>query len=149
MLMFVGGCSGSTGGGVKNIRILVLIKMIKREVAKIFHPRAMLPVKIGNKSISNDKVSSITSFFVLYMLIFIISTVIISLEGLDLVSSASSVAATLGNIGPGFNFVGPTRNFSEFSNFSKLFFSALMLLGRLELFTIIALIAPKTWKNAI
>ncbi len=149
LLMFIGGCAGSTGGAIKNIRILVLLKLIKREVAKMLHPRAIIPVKIGNKSVASDTISSITSFFALYILLFVVGTIIISLEGIGIESAASSVAVTLGNVGPGFGFVGPTRTYSEFSNFSKLVFSLLMLLGRLELFTIVALIAPKTWKNEI
>lgn len=147
MLMFVGGCAGSTAGGVKVIRILTLFKLIKREIQKIFHPRAMIPIKNGDKVIQNDTASSITSFFALYFFIFILSVVIISINGVDLETSITSVAVTLGNIGPGFGKVGPTRTFSEFSSFSKMFFSVLMLLGRLELFTMIALFAPKKWKN--
>lgn len=149
LLMFIGGCAGSTGGAIKNIRILVLLKLIKRELAKIFHPRAMIPVKVGNKLIASDTIASITSFFALYILLFIIGTIVISLEGIGIESAASSVAVTLGNVGPGFGFIGPTRTYSEFSNFSKLVFSLLMLLGRLELFTIVALIAPKSWRNEL
>jgi len=149
LLIFVGGCAGSTGGAIKNIRILVLLKLIKREVAKIFHPRAMIPIKIGEKSIASDTTASITSFFALYILIFVIGTILISLEGIGIESSASAVAVTLGNVGPGFGFIGPTQTYSEFNSFSKLLLSFLMLLGRLELFTIIAFIAPKAWKNEV
>ncbi|PKM53890.1 Trk system potassium uptake protein TrkH [Petrocella atlantisensis] len=145
VLMFVGGCAGSTSGSVKTIRILVLFKLIGREIARIFHPRAVIPVKLGKTSLQSNTVNSIVSFFVLYLLLFVTGTLVISLEGLDLESSASAVAATLGNIGPGFGIVGPTGNYSGFSDFSKLFLSFLMLLGRLELFTIIALIEPKRW----
>jgi len=149
LLIFVGGCAGSTAGGIKNIRILVLLKLIKREIAKIFHPKAIIPIKNGNKKIQEETVSSITSFFVLYGLIFVVGTIVISLEGISLESSASAVAATIGNVGPGFGFVGPTRTFAEFNPFSKLLFSTFMLLGRLELFTVIAFIAPKTWRNEV
>ena len=149
LLMFVGGCAGSTAGGITNIRILVLLKKVKREIGKIFHPRAVMPIKNGDKIVSEDTVSSISSFFALYIFIFMMSTIIISLEGIDLESAASSVAVTLGNVGPGFGFVGPRSTFNGFSPYSKLFFSFLMLLGRLELFTMIALFAPKTWRNEI
>ncbi|WP_058484889.1 TrkH family potassium uptake protein [Defluviitalea phaphyphila] len=149
MLMFVGGCAGSTAGGIKGIRILVLLKIIKRDIQKIFHPRAMIPIKNGEKIIKEETISAITSFFILYFLIFVISTIIISLEGINLESAASAVAATLGNIGPGFGMVGPTRTFVFFNPFSKILLSLLMLLGRLELFTIIALISPKGWRNEI
>ncbi|NLM13939.1 MAG: TrkH family potassium uptake protein, partial [Epulopiscium sp.] len=150
LLMFVGGCAGSTSGGIKVIRILVLLKLIKREVKKIFHPRAIISIRIGgDKVVTNDTIMGIISFMSLYFLIFFISTVLISLEGLGLESSITAVAVTLGNIGPGFGFVGPTRTFSAFSDLSKILFSILMLLGRLELFTMIALFVPKSWRNEI
>ena len=149
LLMFVGGCAGSTGGGITSIRILVLLKLIKREISKIFHPRAVIPIKIGDKIVTNDTVSSITSFFVLYITIFVLGTIVISLEGIDFESSAGAVAATLGNIGPGLGLVGPARTYSQFSSLGKLLLSLFMLLGRLELFTIIALFAPSTWKKEI
>ncbi|HSH34775.1 TrkH family potassium uptake protein [Schnuerera sp.] len=148
-LMFVGGCAGSTGGGMKNIRILVLLKLVKREISKIFHPRAVIPIKIGDRVLPNEVVAGITSFFMLYILIFILGTIFISLEGIDFESSAGAVAATLGNIGPGLGLVGPSRTYSQFSYASKLLLSLFMLMGRLELFTIIALFAPSVWKNEI
>lgn len=149
LLMFVGGCAGSTGGGIKNIRILVLFKLVKREFSKILHPRAVIPIKTNGEILSNEIVAGITSFFVLYIFIFVLGTVFVSLEGVDLVSSSSAVASALGNIGPGFGFVGPVETFSSISSMGKLFLSLLMLLGRLELFTIIALVLPKTWRNEI
>lgn len=149
LLMFVGGCAGSTGGGMKNIRILVLLKLIKREVAKIFHPRAVIPIKTGDKVVPNETVASISSFFILYIIIFVLGTIVISLEGIDFESSAGAVAATLGNVGPGLGLVGPARTYSQFSKLGKMTLSVFMLLGRLELFTIIALFAPKTWKKEI
>lgn len=149
LLMFIGGMAGSTSGGMKSIRILVLFKLIKREVAKIFHSKAMIPIRIGKKPVSSNVIASITSFFALYLFLLGIGTVIISLEGIGIESAASAVAASIGNIGPGFGKVGPAETFSEFSNFSKLFLSFLMLLGRLELFTVIAIIAPKAWRNEV
>lgn len=149
MLMFIGGSAGSTGGSIKVIRILVLIKLIKRELTKILHPRAIVSVKLGNKPVSEDILLNISSFFMLYMLIFIIGSLIISLEGIGFMGATSAVAATLGNIGPGFDFVGPTNTYSEFSNFSKLLLSFFMLLGRLELFTVIALLTPSFWRKEL
>lgn len=149
LLMFVGGCAGSTGGGLKNIRILVLFKLIRREISKILHPRAVIPIKTNGNAVSNETVAGITSFFALYIFIFVLGTVLISLEGMDLVSSSSAVASALGNIGPGFGLVGPSETFSSISSMGKLLLSLLMLLGRLELFTIIALVLPKTWRNEI
>jgi len=145
--MFIGGSAGSTAGGMKVIRILVILKLIKREILKIFHPRAVKPVKINDRLLPNETIAGINSFTGLYMILFALSTILVSLEGVDLVSAASSVAATLGNIGPGLGFVGPTTTFGGYSQVTKVFFSILMLLGRLELFTIIALLAPKNWRR--
>lgn len=149
LLMFIGGSAGSTSGGMKVIRILVLFKLIKREILKIFHPRAVIPIKINGKVMQNETISGINSFMSLYIIIIALSTVLISLEGVDLLSAFSSVAATLGNIGPGLNLVGPTSTFNGYSQISKAFFSLLMLLGRLELFTIIALLAPRNWRREV
>ncbi|NLJ40401.1 MAG: TrkH family potassium uptake protein [Clostridiales bacterium] len=146
-LMFVGGCAGSTAGSIKNIRFLVLGKVIKRQVARTFHPNAYIPIKVDGKVVSEDVVSGISGFLMLYIIMFVFGVLLISLEGHDIGSTISSVATTLGNVGPGLGFVGPTRNFADFSPYSKLLFSFLMLMGRLELFTIIGLIAPRAWKN--
>jgi trk system potassium uptake protein TrkH len=147
MLMFVGGSAGSTGGSIKVIRILALIKLIKREFTKILHPRSIVTVKINHQPVAEDTLLNIASFFMLYMLIFIGGTILISLEGIGLVGASSAVAATLGNIGPGFDFVGPTNTYAEFSAASKLLLSFFMLLGRLELFTVLALLSPKFWTS--
>lgn len=149
LLMFIGASAGSTGGAIKVIRILVMFKLIKREVGKLFHPRAMMPVKYNGKIMQNETVSGIVSFVFLYIFIFVISTLLITLEGIDLESAASSVAATLGNIGPGLGFVGPSTNFNGFSQVSKVLFTFLMLIGRLELFTVIALLAPRAWRREV
>ncbi|NLK43663.1 MAG: TrkH family potassium uptake protein [Tissierellia bacterium] len=149
LLMFIGGCAGSTAGGMKIIRILIIFKLIKREVLKIFHPRAMSPVKLNSKVLSNETLAGIYSFAGLYIIIFALSTILISLEGVDMITAASSVIASLSNIGLGFGTVGPMESFSEFSQVSKIFLSFLMLLGRLELFTLVALLAPKNWKREI
>lgn len=146
ILMFVGASAGSTGGGMKIIRILVMAKLVKREVGKLYHPRAMMPVKVNNKVVSNETVARIYSFMALYLLIFLFSTLLVSLEQVDLVTAGTAVVATLSNIGPGLELVGPEQNYAFFSVPTKLWLSFLMLLGRLELFTIIALIAPRNWR---
>ncbi|WP_422485587.1 TrkH family potassium uptake protein [Gudongella sp. DL1XJH-153] len=146
ILMFVGASAGSTGGGMKIIRILVMMKLVKREVGKLYHPRAVIPIKINNKVIPSETVARINSFLALYLLLFLFSTLLVSLEQVDLLTAGSAVAATLGNIGPGLELVGPVQNYAFFSWPTKLLLSFLMLLGRLELFTIIALIAPKNWR---
>lgn len=147
VLMFIGGSAGSTAGGMKVIRILMIFKIIRRELSKTFHPRALIPVKIGGKPIANETIAGVYSFLSLHMIVFIIGTVLISLDRVDMITALSSTAATLNNIGPGLSLVGPTSNYFHFSDFSKLVFCVLMLLGRLELFTIIALFVPKSWTN--
>lgn len=147
LLMFIGASAGSTAGGLKVIRILILFKLIRREISKIFHPRAVIPIKANDRIVRSDTVASINSFVALYFVIFVISTLLVTLEGVNLESAASSVVATLSNIGPGLGFVGPTQNFGAFRNPTKILFTFLMLLGRLELFTIIALLAPKNWRR--
>lgn len=150
LLMFIGASAGSTGGGMKVVRILVMIKMIKREVGKSFHPRAVIPIKLNGKIVHSETVSSIASFLALYVSVFVISSLIIALEeGINIESSISSVAATLGNIGPGLDLVGPIRNYSHFSQPAKFLFTILMLLGRLELFTVISLMAPRSWRRDV
>ncbi len=145
MLMFIGGSAGSTGGSIKVIRILALIKLIRREFTKILHPRSIVAIRINNQPVAEDTLLNISSFFVLYILIFVGGTILISLEGIGLVGAGSAVAATLGNIGPGFDFVGPTNTYADFSDASKLLLAFFMLLGRLELFTVLALFSPKFW----
>ena len=144
-LMFIGGSAGSTAGGMKVIRILIILKLIKREVSKIFHPRALIPIKVGGKIVSNEVIARINSFLALHLVIFVLGVLVVSLEGVDMITSISSVSATINNIGPGFGAVGPTMTFADYSIFTKLFLSLVMLLGRLEHFTIIALLVPKSW----
>ncbi|MDN6161872.1 MAG: TrkH family potassium uptake protein, partial [Atopostipes sp.] len=134
-LMFMGGTAGSTAGGMKVVRILVVFKQIKREIAKIFHPRAVIPIKIGDKVLSNETVSSIFSFLGIYMLIFIVGSILLSLEGFGFETSVTATISALSNIGPGLALVGPAESFSIFSSAGKLLISFLMLLGRLEFFT--------------
>lgn len=144
-LMFVGGCSSSTGGGVKVIRVLILMKLIRRGMYRKLHPRAMVPVKIQGKSIPSTTVSGIASFISLYIALFFFGTLLISFENYDMITSATSIIACLGNIGPGFALVGPASNYSAFSDFSKIILSFFMLVGRLELFTVMLLFTRIFW----
>ncbi len=146
LLMFTGGCAGSTGGSIKQVRLLLVLKLVKREFQKIFHPRAIMPLKIEGRSIPSDVVANVSSFFTLYVMLFVLGTAVVSLENISMISAASAVAATLGNIGPGFEIVGATQNYSSFSAPIKLLLSFLMLAGRLELFTIMTLLSPSFWK---
>lgn len=145
LIMLIGGSAGSTAGGIKVIRLLVVLKLIKREVGILFHPRAVMPIKINGKLLPNERVAGIYSFLSLYVVIFVISTLLLTLEGIDLQTAATAVISTIGNIG--IEFSGIARSFSEFSQITKLLLSFLMILGRLELFTVIALFAPRTWRK--
>jgi trk system potassium uptake protein TrkH len=147
ILMFIGGCAGSTGGAIKNIRVLILLKKASREFQKILHPRAITPIHIGDKKISDEVVSNITAFFLLYMIIFIVCTLIMTTLGLDLISALSSVAATLGNVGPGLGLVGPTQNYAFIPPIGKIILSICMLLGRLEIYTVLVLVVPEFWRK--
>jgi trk system potassium uptake protein TrkH len=147
LLMFIGGCAGSTGGAIKNIRILLLFKAAKRDLLKIIHPRAVYSVRFGGKTVNEQILSEVLGFFFMYLMVFCAASLIISIEGKDIVTSLSSVAATLGNIGPGLEIVGPMGNFSSFSILSKLVLSFCMIIGRLEIYPILLLVFPRFWKK--
>jgi trk system potassium uptake protein TrkH len=147
ILMFFGSMSGSTGGGIKIMRIAVLIKNSVLEFKRLIHPNAVVPVRFSNKILSPQIVSNILAFIVLYMSIFILGTAVMSAFGLDFKSAMGAVISTLGNIGPGIGEVGPADNFANIPAGGKWFLSFLMLIGRLELFTVLVLFAPAFWKN--
>lgn len=147
ILMFFGGCAGSTAGGLKHIRILVLLKVCLREFTLVLHPKAILPIKINGKVVPDHILRNIIVFSITYFLIFITGSLALSFFGIDLVTSISSVAATLGNIGPGFAKVGPLCTFHELPGLAKLMLSFFMLLGRLELYTIILCLSPRFWQD--
>ncbi len=147
MLMFLGGSGGSTGGGIKIVRVALLIKNSALELKRLLHPNAVIPVRLNKKSIDPQIVTNVQAFVVLYMMLLGISTIIVSSMGYDLASSLGSVAATLGNIGPGIGAVGPVENYAHFPDFGKWFLSFLMLIGRLELFTVLILFAPAFYKK--
>jgi trk system potassium uptake protein TrkH len=148
ILMFIGGCAGSTGGAIKNIRILLLLKILKRELVKIIHPRAVNSVKIGGKNVEEETLTGVLTFFYIYIFIFIWAVLIVSLDGKDIGTTISSVAATIGNIGPGIGEVGAAGNFHGLSVLSKLTLSLCMIIGRLEIFPILLLMVPSFWKKA-
>lgn len=147
ILMFIGGCAGSTGGGITSIRILILIKKVVREFKKILHPHAITPIYIGEKRISDEAVSTVTSFFLIYIMIFVLGSLIMITLGLDMISAISSVAATLGNVGPGLELVGPSQNYAFIPSFGKIFLCFCMLLGRLEIYTVLTLLMPEFWRK--
>ncbi len=147
ILMAIGGCAGSTGGGMKVVRLLVLLKQVGIELKSLAHPRAHYSMRFNEKIVEKSHTISISVFFSLYIIIFVISFLLISSMGVDLVTSISSVAATLGNVGPGLANVGPTDNYASFSKMAKWILSFCMLFGRLELYPMIALFLPDSWKR--
>ena len=147
LLMFFGGCAGSTGGGIKHIRILVILKMIRREFYKLIHPNAIITIRIGGKAVSEELIQNIVGLVMLYLIIFIVVSLLLLTQGLDMVSSVSAAAATLGNIGPGFGIVGPAGNYADLTTFSKILLIACMLIGRLEIYTLTVLLVPAFWKH--
>ena len=144
-LMFIGACGGSTGGSIKVIRIYVLLKYFKQRIRKILYPHAVFVLKTGRKPVSDDIVQGIVAFFISYILIFVVCTIAMSAIGFDMVSAASSVAATLGNVGPGFGLV--SANYASVPILGKLILSFCMWAGRLELFTVLVLLTPAFWKG--
>ncbi len=146
-LMFVGGCSGSTGGGMKVIRILILAKYSVHQILKEAEPRTARVVKLGKEALKKDIIDDIAAFFVLYVLIFIISTIILSLFGLDIVSAISAVAATMGNVGPGLGVVGASESYSALHPLVKIILFFNMWAGRLEIFTVFSLFIPSFWRE--
>ena len=147
LIMFFGGSAGSTGGGIKIVRILLVLKNSALELKRIIHPQAIIPVRLNKKAVRPEIVSNVLAFIIFYILIFVSGTIIMSLLGLDLDSAMGATIASLGNIGPGIGSVGPMNNFYEIPDIGKWFLSFLMLLGRLELFTVLILFSKSLWRN--
>ncbi|MEA3463387.1 MAG: potassium transporter TrkG [Bacteroidota bacterium] len=146
-LMFFGGSAGSTGGGPKIMRVVVMLKNSTQELKRMIHPNAMIPVRLNRMAVEDQVVTSVLAFMAFYGIIAVISMVVMSILGNDLNTSIGAVAATLGNIGPGIGKVGPALNFSEIHVAGKWFLSFLMLVGRLELFTVLVLFSPMFWRR--
>lgn len=146
-LMFFGASAGSTGGGIKSIRILVLFKSIYYEIKHTIHPKSVQRIKVDGKSIDDDTLKSILIFFFAYVIIIIFSTTIVSLDNFDFTTSFTATLATISNIGPGFEVVGPMGNYADFSNLSKITLITNMILGRLEILPVIVLFSPVIWKR--
>ena len=147
MLMFFGGSAGSTGGGIKILRIVLVIKNSAMELKRLIHPSAVIPVRFNKHAVSPDILNNVFAFISFYIITMIIGVVVLAAMGYDLSSSFGSVAATLGNIGPGIGLVGPVDNYAHLPTFGKWFLSFLMLIGRLELFTVLILFSPGFWKK--
>ena len=146
ILMFVGGMGGSTGGGMKIARIILLIKFAATETRRMLHSRAIIPIRIGSRYISEDVIRNTLGFFLIYISIFVLTTLILTMLNLDFESAIGAAASAIGNIGPGLGDYGPTDNFSLLHPFGKWMLSFCMLLGRLEVFTVMVLFSRTFWK---
>lgn len=147
ILMFFGACAGSTGGGIKISRIIILFKTIVKEIKIIIHPKSMIKVKFNKKIVEHDTIRAINVYMIAYALIYALSVFIVSIDGFDFTTNFTSVCATLNNIGPGLSKVGPIENFMFFSPLSKIVFIFDMLIGRLEIFPMLVLFSPYLWKK--
>jgi len=147
VLMFFGGCAGSTGGGVKCIRILLLFKQAYKEIYRLIHPQAVSTIKLGKKTVSDEVMESVLGFFLIYVGILMIGSLAMSMLGLDFQSAIASVTACIGNIGPGLGVVGPAENYSSIVPAGKWILILCMIFGRLEIFTLLILFMPQFWKK--
>ncbi|MCR5746810.1 MAG: TrkH family potassium uptake protein [Lachnospiraceae bacterium] len=147
LLMIIGACAGSTGGGFKVSRVIILIKTYTRELRHFIHPRLVKNIYLDKRTVKEETVDGVKVYLGAYMIVLMVSVLLISINGFDTETNITSVLATLNNIGPGLSMVGPTGNYSEFSAFSKLVFSFDMLAGRLELYPMLLLFAPDTWRR--
>jgi trk system potassium uptake protein TrkH len=145
--MFVGGCAGSTSGGMKCMRIMLLFKQGYRELFRLIHPRGVRNVKIGERLVKPEVLSGVWGFFILFLGLLVISTLLVAATGVDVLTSISAVLACIGNIGPGLGSVGPTDNFAQIPLFGKWVLTLCMVLGRLEVYTVIVLFVPEFWKK--
>ncbi|WP_418552656.1 TrkH family potassium uptake protein [Hominenteromicrobium sp.] len=146
-LMFIGASAGSTGGGLKVSRVLLLMKSIRRTIRKAFHPRRVQPVYMDGRAVSEEVCDNVNAYLAIYCVILVLSFAIISVDGFSIGTNFSAVASCFNNIGPGFELVGATQNFSIYSDLSKIILSLDMLLGRLEIFPLLLLLSPDTWSR--
>ena len=147
MLMFVGACAGSTGGGIKVSRFMIAIKTVGKELESYLHPKSVRKIKMDGKPVEHEVVRSVNVYFITFLIIFISSVFILSFEGKDAESNFTAVASALNNIGPGLGIVGPMGNFGSYGDLSKLVMIFDMLAGRLELFPLLILFRPAVWKR--
>ncbi len=146
-IMIVGACAGSTGGGMKVSRILILLKSIKQELKRLLHPKSVNIIKINGKKVREETLNGVYVYLIAYMTIFVISVFLISLNNFDFATTFSGVLTTINNVGPGISKLGPIENFSQFSNLSKIVFCFDMLIGRLEIFPFLLMFSPNLWRK--
>ena len=147
LLMFSGGCAGSTSGGIKISRIVVLFKNLRRELMRILHSRSVHPITLDGMRVEEETVSSVSVFFFAYIAILLLCTTILSLDNANFETAFSASLSAISNVGPGLGGVGPTRNYAFFSDLSKLTLSLTMLLGRLEIMPLLVLLFPSVWRK--
>jgi len=147
LLMFVGGCSGSTAGSIKCGRLLLMFRCAKRSLLRLSHPRAVKVVKLDGKIMDEDRLNTIFAFFILFCILLVIGCVVVTLDGANLVTAFTTSLGALTNVGPGLNMVGPMESFSFYSGPTKVFLSLMMVVGRLEIFPILLLLQPSVWRR--
>ncbi len=147
LCMFIGAMAGSTGGAIKIMRVILLVKHGYQEIFRLVHPHAVRSIKLGGKPVPAEVLNSVWGFFILYLGLFIVAVIIMSSIGLDTVTSFASVAATIGNVGPGFGLVGPVENYLAVPALGKWVLIFCMILGRLEIYTVIIMLAPAYWRK--
>lgn len=147
VLMFFGGCAGSTGGGIKMIRIMVMVKAALREIKVIIQPRIIAPIKIAKRTVEEKQVANIVGFVILFLICFVIFSIVMSFMVKDFTTAITTVAATMCNIGPGLSGIGATENYAWIPLFGKWILTLCMLLGRLEIYTVLIVLAPVSWKK--
>jgi trk system potassium uptake protein TrkH len=147
LIMFIGACAGSTGGGIKISRVIILFKGMAKELHTMVHPHQVKKINIDTHTVDHETVRSVNTYMVAYVMIFVFSLVFISFDNHDLITNFTAITASLNNIGPGLDMVGPSSNFGFFSVLSKIVLIFDMLAGRLELFPMLLLFTPATWKK--
>ena len=147
LLMFVGGCAGSTGGGLKAVRVVILFKSIKKELKRLLHPRSVKTVMSEGKRLDDETLSGVTSYFAVYTLCIVLVFLLLSFEPFSFETNFTASVACFNNIGPGLADVGPAASFAQYSDFSKIVLSFAMLLGRLEVFPLLLGLNPLIWKK--
>ena len=147
VLMIVGACGGSTGGGVKVSRLIILIKSVAADIKRLIHPRAVVSTKFEGELLGKDTQRNVNTYFILWVFIVIVCTVLLSIDVNDFLTNFTATLACIGNVGPGFNLVGPLSNYALYSPYSKVLLSFVMLVGRLEIFPMLILLAPRTWRR--
>jgi trk system potassium uptake protein len=145
-LMFFGGCAGSTGGGIKIVRVITMFRLALNEMRYMVHPRGVFRIKMSGQTLRKDVVYTIAGFVVLYISCLLLTTLVVATGGYDITTSFSTALVTLGNIGPGFALVGPTENYFFFPDYIKWFLSFIMMLGRLEVYTVLVILVPRFWR---